>query len=268
MTSSHSKVLVIELFTGGATPYGDISLDEVLQRVGAGERLQKPSSMPTTTYLLMMTCWDVDPAARPSFSQLHQTLSQNEGSEDSWQLRELDGRASGCTVYGDGRSSATSLLEMMPAAKLNTMDRLEREILSNISAPPRRASTSFDTGKSSFFTGAYAHAHATKKPKQKNNKVGPDLPLDLPAVSTQAPRLQPSASVDGAGASSAPVQVLPTVRPALLGMQPPTSTVTDCDHESAGTVVVEDAVYAVPDRNATTADRTYSQSVGFYAAAF
>ena len=272
MMSSHSKVLVIELFTEGATPYGDITLEEVIQRVGAGERLPKPSSMPTTTYLLLMSCWDVDPAARPSFSQLQQTLSQNEGSncKDSWQLRELDGRASSDKVYGDGRLSAISLLEMMPNSKLNTMDRLEREILSNISAPPRRASTPFDTEKSSFFTGAYAYAHATKKPTQKNNKVGPDLPPLLP----QAPRVQVSASADGAGVSGSSrlVKVMPTPRPALAiaGRQPPPTTMpalhretgTDCD--SAEIIVVgggnDDAVYVVPDGNASvsTTDGTYA----------
>lgn len=180
--------------------------------------------MPTTTYLLLMSCWDVDPAARPSFPQLQQTLSQNEGSKDSWQLRELDGRASSDKVYGDGWLSAISLLEMMPNSKVNMMDRLEREILSNISAPPRRASTPFDTEKSSFFTGAYPYTHATKKPTQKNNKVGPDLPPLLP----QAPRVQASASADRAGVSGSSrlVKVLPTPRPALAiaGMQPPPTT--------------------------------------------
>ncbi|XP_011270312.1 hypothetical protein CAOG_08701, partial [Capsaspora owczarzaki ATCC 30864] len=54
----------------GATPYGMLKATETLAHVEAGGRLPMPETCMPELYHMMMSCWNVTPEFRPSFSQL------------------------------------------------------------------------------------------------------------------------------------------------------------------------------------------------------
>ncbi len=47
-----------------------VSLKDLICLLRNGERLEKPSLMPSSIDLIMGNCWQVDPKARPTFSHL------------------------------------------------------------------------------------------------------------------------------------------------------------------------------------------------------
>ena len=47
-----------EVFTGGEMPYGNKKNPQVVEDVGRGYRLQKPSYCPETIYNIMLLCWE------------------------------------------------------------------------------------------------------------------------------------------------------------------------------------------------------------------
>ena len=51
-------------------PYPGMRNSTVIEQVTAGFRLPSPESCPSEVYALMQECWDADPDARPSFSQI------------------------------------------------------------------------------------------------------------------------------------------------------------------------------------------------------
>jgi len=65
-----------------AQPYSEMTVDEVIERVCKGYRLQRPTRIPYPTELnqLMDTCWFPDPNIRPDFSQIEIMLEIIEGS--------------------------------------------------------------------------------------------------------------------------------------------------------------------------------------------
>ena len=65
-------VVCWEIMTDGQTPYGDSeNLIMVAEHITSGSMLPQPPSCPTAVYVDMMTpCWNLDPMARPSFSEL------------------------------------------------------------------------------------------------------------------------------------------------------------------------------------------------------
>jgi len=67
-------IVLYELFTLGSIPYKDLKNAEVLKSVSKGSRLEKPESCPEEVYALMLRCWSVNPAERPSFSEISKEL--------------------------------------------------------------------------------------------------------------------------------------------------------------------------------------------------
>ncbi|KAK6036538.1 hypothetical protein COOONC_25957 [Cooperia oncophora] len=65
-------VLMFEVFSNGETPYKDISkLHDVRKKVVFnGLRLRPPPDMPAEESAIMMSCFEDDPVARPSFDDL------------------------------------------------------------------------------------------------------------------------------------------------------------------------------------------------------
>ena len=43
----------------------------MLEFVEAGGRLESPKNCPNTIYSLMLECWSMEPAVRPTFRKLH-----------------------------------------------------------------------------------------------------------------------------------------------------------------------------------------------------
>ncbi|KJE95216.1 TKL protein kinase [Capsaspora owczarzaki ATCC 30864] len=63
-------VLAWEAFSYGATPYGSIPVRDVLARVEAGLRLERPEDCSADLFAQVQSCWELDPLARPRFALL------------------------------------------------------------------------------------------------------------------------------------------------------------------------------------------------------
>ena len=68
-------VTVWEMFSHGATPYGDVRNDKVVQGVCKELRLTQPAGCPLAVYEVMQQCWLTDVNARPTFLQLTNMLN-------------------------------------------------------------------------------------------------------------------------------------------------------------------------------------------------
>ncbi|CUT99593.1 proto oncolocus tag tyrosine protein kinase LCK [Echinococcus multilocularis] len=67
-------VVMFEVFTLGSTPYKDMDVEEVVERVKAGYRLPNPTSLgfycEEVMYETMKNCWNTDSTGRPTFHEL------------------------------------------------------------------------------------------------------------------------------------------------------------------------------------------------------
>ncbi|KAM4863659.1 macrophage-stimulating protein receptor [Urocitellus parryii] len=63
-------VLLWELLTRGAPPYPHIDPFDLIHFLAQGRRLPQPEYCPNSLYQVMQQCWEVDPAARPTFGAL------------------------------------------------------------------------------------------------------------------------------------------------------------------------------------------------------
>ena len=68
-------VLVWEIYTLGQMPYHDRSNEEVLKCVKNDLRLPKPDNCPDTVLEVLEKCWEGNPLARPSFSEIMADVS-------------------------------------------------------------------------------------------------------------------------------------------------------------------------------------------------
>ncbi|PIK56079.1 putative tyrosine-protein kinase [Apostichopus japonicus] len=71
-------VTLWEMFTYGDQPYGELTGAEVIKRIEAGKRLEKPKAAKETDYEMMMECWSYKAEDRPTFYQLNLSLSKEE----------------------------------------------------------------------------------------------------------------------------------------------------------------------------------------------
>ncbi|KAK3880901.1 hypothetical protein Pcinc_014640 [Petrolisthes cinctipes] len=67
-------VLLMEITTGGATPYPGLTNAEVVEHLERGYRMPQPPSCPPKLYNLMLQCWAKTSDRRPSFYHLHYFL--------------------------------------------------------------------------------------------------------------------------------------------------------------------------------------------------
>ncbi|KJE94732.1 tyrosine-protein kinase Src42A [Capsaspora owczarzaki ATCC 30864] len=70
----------------GEMPYGKLSGRDTLAHVEAGGRLPQPEYCMLELYNMMMSCWNMTPEFRPSFSQLVKVLA---GFQDGTTIREI-----------------------------------------------------------------------------------------------------------------------------------------------------------------------------------
>jgi serine/threonine protein kinase len=80
-------IVVIELMVNGETPYHGMSNPDVMKMTMSGGRHAKPPLCTAAIYSILLKCWAVDPAERPTFGALAATLKQliaeNGGSKKS-----------------------------------------------------------------------------------------------------------------------------------------------------------------------------------------
>ncbi|EDO30817.1 predicted protein, partial [Nematostella vectensis] len=79
--TSHSDawsfgVLLWEIETGGCIPYPTFTVQEMLNSLKKGYRLEKPPYCLEPLYTLMLSCWSADPALRPHFVEICARLKQ------------------------------------------------------------------------------------------------------------------------------------------------------------------------------------------------
>uniref|UniRef100_A0A669BYF2 Tyrosine-protein kinase n=1 Tax=Oreochromis niloticus TaxID=8128 RepID=A0A669BYF2_ORENI len=67
-------ILLWEIYSFGRVPYPRIPLKDVVPRVEKGYKMDCPDGCPEVVYNIMKQCWNLDPAARPSFQMLKEWL--------------------------------------------------------------------------------------------------------------------------------------------------------------------------------------------------
>ncbi|KJE93758.1 tyrosine-protein kinase transforming protein Fes [Capsaspora owczarzaki ATCC 30864] len=75
-----------ECFSYGTAPYGPLNGMETLAHVEAGGRLPQPEHCSAEMFSLMLSCWDMSPEKRPTFSQLVKELTL---AQDGATVREI-----------------------------------------------------------------------------------------------------------------------------------------------------------------------------------
>ncbi|XP_039260617.2 uncharacterized protein LOC120336903 [Styela clava] len=68
-------VLLTELLREGQPPYPGMPIREVRDKINEGYRIPRPASCPEQLYNVMLNCWDKDPAKRPTFEYLANSLN-------------------------------------------------------------------------------------------------------------------------------------------------------------------------------------------------
>jgi serine/threonine protein kinase len=67
-------IMMWELFSYGATPYGQWNNAETAENVLSGYRLSCPEGCPENIFNLIRRCWDEDQAKRPTFTEIVENL--------------------------------------------------------------------------------------------------------------------------------------------------------------------------------------------------
>jgi len=68
-------VLLWEMFSYGKIPYAEFGNDKTRGLILAGHTLSQPTLCPNELYELMQQCWKKNPSERPTFEQIHTTIS-------------------------------------------------------------------------------------------------------------------------------------------------------------------------------------------------
>lgn len=69
-------VTLWEMLTFGEEPWIGLNGSEILRKIDReGERLYEPEASPPTMYEMMLRCWMRDPAERPTFASLRESLT-------------------------------------------------------------------------------------------------------------------------------------------------------------------------------------------------
>ncbi|XP_046575665.1 uncharacterized protein LOC124283699 isoform X2 [Haliotis rubra] len=67
-------IVLFEIVTLGGTPYPGVANRELLSKLHAGYRMERPDNCSTEMYQLMRDCWKSDPKKRPSFSEIGERI--------------------------------------------------------------------------------------------------------------------------------------------------------------------------------------------------
>jgi fyn-related kinase len=73
-------IVLYEIITHGRPPYRDMTNDEVKQQIQQGYRMPQSVGCLDKLYDIMLNCWQVEPANRPTFETLQQQLADFDGT--------------------------------------------------------------------------------------------------------------------------------------------------------------------------------------------
>ncbi|XP_038074861.1 tyrosine-protein kinase receptor Tie-1-like [Patiria miniata] len=77
-------IVLWEIATFGATPYPEIQMKSLAERLQEGYRMPKPENCADEIYDLMMKCWQPRPSQRPSFKEITAALQKmNDPSDEN-----------------------------------------------------------------------------------------------------------------------------------------------------------------------------------------
>ncbi|XP_073254427.1 fibroblast growth factor receptor 1-like [Porites lutea] len=65
-----------EIFTLGGTPYPTLPVEELLDFLNDGNRMENPRDCPSEIYKIMQDCWQERPDKRPQFHQISQSIGR------------------------------------------------------------------------------------------------------------------------------------------------------------------------------------------------
>ena len=73
-----------EVFEHGKTPYPGVMLENTMNYVLHGNRMDKPQECPDPLYDLMLQCWQIEVSTRPTFHTIVSLIEEiAEGEEES-----------------------------------------------------------------------------------------------------------------------------------------------------------------------------------------
>ena len=69
-------IVMTELFSYGATPYGEMNTLIIAYKIADGLRPDKPAACPPELFELMQVCWDADAEKRPTFQMIAREITK------------------------------------------------------------------------------------------------------------------------------------------------------------------------------------------------
>ncbi|XP_074113654.1 activated Cdc42 kinase [Cotesia typhae] len=138
-------VTLWEMMTFGEEPWVGLNGSEILRKIDReGERLYEPEASPPAIYQLMLRCWARDPAERPSFASLRESLtgmvppvmkalnrfeeSNKMSIEQGDQIVIIDGRPE--NYWWKGQNQRTFQVAAFPRCLVDPMRRKQPEDIS------------------------------------------------------------------------------------------------------------------------------------------
>eukprot|EP00050_Salpingoeca_kvevrii_P001581 m.173501 g.173501 ORF g.173501 m.173501 type:complete len:571 (-) comp10408_c0_seq3:70-1782(-) len=74
-------VVIWEMYSLGAVPYGAMAALEAVRAVSDGYRLVRPEACPRDLFLIVRRCWALEPSERPSFHELEASLLEYQDAD-------------------------------------------------------------------------------------------------------------------------------------------------------------------------------------------
>jgi len=113
-------VLLWEIETGGCAPYAGMVLNELLTKLKAGHRLEKPRYCTDWLYAIMLRCWNANPKTRPTFEELSDELHRMLRQETDYLAPEDYGEEP--SYINTSRENVKSTSESIAAISENQRD--------------------------------------------------------------------------------------------------------------------------------------------------
>merc|ERR1712224_1024876 len=63
-------IVMLEIYEDGAVPYAKLTNSQVIGNIQSGHRAAQPGTCPDDVYAIVQSCWEEDPAQRPSFADI------------------------------------------------------------------------------------------------------------------------------------------------------------------------------------------------------